>query len=115
MRRLFPYKKLIALVLLVAASVLLMNITGSSQDNPPTRNCQKGMQPLDGLLAVKSKVGEYSALFQDKEALLKENQELKSRLDSLESLLTRLNEIENENRRSRNCLIQGAANRSTSA
>ena len=73
------------------------------------------MQPLlDGLLAVKSKVGEYSALFQDKEALLKENQELKSRLDSLESLLTRLNEIENENRRLKELLgFRERLNRST--
>ena len=38
------------------------------------------MQPfLDGLLAVKDKFGEYSALFQQKEALLQENR--KSRLN----------------------------------
>jgi len=102
LRRLFPYKKLIALVLLVAASVLLMNITGSSQDNPSLweRLLWKGMQPfLGGFLAVKDKFSEYSALFQQKEALMEENKELKSRLDSLESLLTRLREIENENQR----------------
>jgi rod shape-determining protein MreC len=102
LRRLFPYKKLITLILLVAASVFLMNITGSSGDNPSLweKLLWKGMQPfLGGFLAVKHKFDEYSVLFQQKEALLEENRELKSRLDSLESLLIRLKEIETENQR----------------
>ena len=34
MRRHFPYKKIIVLAVLVAASVTLMNVTGKPQDGP---------------------------------------------------------------------------------
>ena len=98
MRRLFPYKKLIILVLLVAASVFLMNITGAG-DTPSLweKILWKGMQPfLDGLLAVKDKFGEYSALFQQKEALAGKPWFLRAGWN-LSNRLTRLKEIENEN------------------
>ncbi|HHY11408.1 MAG TPA: rod shape-determining protein MreC [Firmicutes bacterium] len=107
MRRLFPYKKLITVTLLVAASVFLMNITGSSQDSPSfwERLLWKGMQPcLETFLAARQKFQDYRALFQSKKDLLEENREIKRRMDSLEALLTRLHDVQNENQRLRELL-----------
>lgn len=107
MRRLFPYKKLIVAILLVAASVFLMNITGSSQDTPSfwENLLRKGLQPcLDALLAGKRKVADYGAMFQSKKDLLDENREIKHKLESLESILTQLHDIQNENQRLRQLL-----------
>ena len=107
MRRLFPYKKLITAILLVAASVFLMNVTGSSQGAPSFWEglLSKGMQPcLDVLLGAKRKVADFRAVFQSKQALLGQSREMKQKLESLETILTQLRDIQNENQRLRKLL-----------
>ncbi len=102
MRRLFPYKKLITSVLLVAASVVLMNVTGSSQDAPSfwEKLLWTGVEPcLKVFLNVKQKSEEYRAFFYSKKELWEENREFQEKLGSSEALLTRLQDLENENQR----------------
>ncbi len=107
MRRLFPYKKVIAATLLVAASVFLMNITGGSQESPSLWESLlwKGMQPgVDFFLSVKKRAADFTAVFQSKKGLLEDNREIKSKLESSEALLSRLHDVQNENQRLRDLL-----------
>ncbi|MGI6162992.1 MAG: rod shape-determining protein MreC [Bacillota bacterium] len=107
MRRLFPYKKVIAATLLVAASVFLMNITGSSQDSPSFWESLlwKGIQPgLNLFSSIRQKTVDFTSILRSKEELLEENREIKRRLETLEALLAQFHEIQDENQRLRDLL-----------
>ncbi len=107
MRRLFPYKKVVLTILLVAASVFLMNITGSSQESPSfweslLRNC---MEPFVNLFStLMDRASGYAALLESKEELMDENKDLRKKLGSLELLLAQLRDVKQENQRLRELL-----------
>ncbi|HHY68622.1 MAG TPA: rod shape-determining protein MreC [Bacillota bacterium] len=102
MRRLFPYKKVVLAIVLVAASVLLMNITGSSEGAPSfwERLFWKGIEPCVNLFsAVRDTVTDYAVLLESKQELMEQNEELKRRVASLELLLAQLQEVQERNQR----------------
>jgi rod shape-determining protein MreC len=106
-RRHFPYKKIIVLAVLVAASVTLMNVTGKPQDGPSFWGSlfQRAAKPVAGAyLALKARVEALGTAFADKEALLRANEELEAQLGRLRELESRLFEAEAENERLRDLL-----------
>jgi len=107
LRRLFPYKKVVLAILLVAASVFLMNITGSSQDSPSfwERILRQCMEPFVNLFsALMERASAYAALLESKQELMEENEDLRKKLGSLELLLAQLKDVQQENQRLRELL-----------
>ncbi|HHX28525.1 MAG: rod shape-determining protein MreC [Bacillota bacterium] len=107
MRRHFPYKKIIVLSVLVAASVTLMNVSGKPQDGPSFWGSLflRASKPVSGVYtAVKSRLEVLGTAFADKEALSRQNKELEAQLGRLRDLESRLFEAEAENERLRDLL-----------
>jgi rod shape-determining protein MreC len=106
-RRQFPYKKIITLAILVAASVSLMNLTGRPQDGPSFWGSlfQKASLPVAGFWSgLRSKFDVIGTAFADKEELLRQKETLEAQLGVLAYLESRLVEVEAENARLRELL-----------
>lgn len=107
MRRHFPYKRVFTAVILLAASVALLNLTGKPEQGPSFWETafSRISQPIYAVYsAAKDKIGYYSASFADKSELIRRNEELSGRLDAVEMLEARLNELESENARLKDLL-----------
>jgi len=106
-RRLFPFRKMVLALILVAASVFLMNVTGRPASGPSFWEVVfwRCAEPVSSVYS-KSR-GFFNALslaFQSKEALTRENQKLREELVALESLRAKLAELESENERLKDLL-----------
>jgi len=106
-RRRFQFKKIAILAVLVAASVVLMNVTGKPQDGPSFWGSlfQRMARPVS---SVYSSVGGWfqslKTAFADKEELIRKNRELETALGALKALESRLQELQAENERLRDLL-----------
>lgn len=102
MRRHFPYKKIVTAVLLLAASVALLNLTGKPEGGPSFWGSafSRISRPLYSAYSkLKLDVAYYSAAFANKNDLIRRNGELSKELDTVEMLRSRLTELESENAR----------------
>lgn len=107
MRRHFPYKKVITLALLVAASVFLMNLTGKPLEGPSFWESllyRLGSPFYKAFSSVRDRYTVWSTAFQDKLALLAQNESLKAELEAIEALKAELAEAKKENERLRDLL-----------
>lgn len=96
MRRLFPYKKIASLLLLLTASVFLMNITGKPQDGPSFWESLllRSIRPFAGFIdRTKDWYTSIAAAFKDKEKLLKENEELLKELARLQAQVAGIEDV----------------------
>lgn len=102
MRRLFPYKKIATLLLLLTASVFLMNVTGKPQEGPSFWESLllRSMRPFAGFIEhTKDWYTSLATTFKDKESLLKENEELLKELARLQAQVAGFEDIHGENAR----------------
>lgn len=107
MRRQFPYKKIITLAILLAASVSLMNLTGRPQDGPSFWGSlfHSASKPVISLYStLRSRFGIVGTAFSDKQELVRQKEELEGQLGVLQYLQARLIEVEAENARLRELL-----------
>lgn len=107
MRRQFPYKKIITLAILLAASVSLMNVTGRPQDGPSFWGLlfQRVSRPAYGVWSgIKAKVDSAKVAYADKRDLSRRYQELESQITTIDYLRARIIEAEAENARLRELL-----------
>ena len=107
MRRRFPYKKIITAVALVAASVVLLNVTGKPESGPSMWESlfAEMAKPLFNAYSyVKLKLEKFSLAFADKEELARRNEELEKELETVQALKARLAEVESENARLKDLL-----------
>ncbi len=107
MRRQFPYKKIITLALLVAASVFLMNLTGKPSEGPSFWESllyRLGSPFFRAFSAVSERYVAWTSAFQDKLALMEENERLLAELGAIEAIKAELAEVKSENERLRDLL-----------
>lgn len=107
MRRHFPYRKLVISIVLLAASVSLLNLTGKPKEGPSFwESLFAGItRPFYGAVAaIRDKISLYSAAFADKSKLIAENEGLKKDFESVEVLQARLAELESANARLKDLL-----------
>ncbi len=102
MRRQFPYKKTIALLLLVAASVSLMNLTGKPAEGPSfweTLLYKIAGPVVSAVGRARERYDSWRTAFSDKAYLQSENDRLTKELEYLASLEAKVGELEKENAR----------------
>jgi len=106
-RRRFPYKKVIIAAALVAASVVLLNVTGKPASGPSVWQSLflKMARPFsDAWAYLRQRAEGLSLALVDKQELMRKNEELEKELETVESLKARLAEVESENARLRELL-----------
>jgi rod shape-determining protein MreC len=106
-RRHFPYKKIITAVVLLAASVSFLNITGKPEDGSSFWESLflKMARPFYGACsAVRFQLSFLSAAFANKDDLIRKNEELEKEFETVDVLRARLEELESENARLKDLL-----------
>lgn len=107
MRRHFPYKKIVTAVILLAASVSLLNLTGKPKDGPSFWESlfERAVRPFYSVYsAIRLKMDDCAAAFADKSDLIRKNAVLEKESQSVDVLRARLAELESENARLRDLL-----------
>ena len=107
MRRQLPFKRILTAVVVLAASVTLLNLTGKPEQGSSFWESvfARAAQPIYAAYSkVRSQILYYSTSFADKNELERRNEELLSRLDSVEALQARIAELESENSRLKDLL-----------
>ncbi|MGI6643997.1 MAG: rod shape-determining protein MreC [Bacillota bacterium] len=107
MRRQLPFRKTITLVILVAASVSVLNITGKTADGDSwwTSTFFRLVKPLyEGLARVRVKYDTWIAMTASKEILMEENRRLSRQMETLEYLRALVADLRQENARLRDLL-----------
>jgi rod shape-determining protein MreC len=106
-RRHFPYKRVITAVLLLAASVTLLNLTGKPKEGPSFWESAftRISSPLyTAYSKLKNEAEYYSAAFANKNDLIRQNEELAGELDTVDALRARVAELEAETQRLKDLL-----------
>ncbi len=102
MGRQAPYKKVITMVLLLAASVVLLNVTGKAENEPSfwERFFLKLSEPVSKVVVrIKSKYQDFRLAFYEKKDLLSDNERLSEQIDTLEHLKALISDLRQENAR----------------
>jgi len=106
-RRQFPYKRILTAVLVMAASVALLNFTGKPEQGPSFWGSAftRLAEPIFAAYSsIQDSVRYYRASFADKDELVRRNEDLADRLSSVEALEARIDELESENARLKDLL-----------
>lgn len=107
MRRHFPYKEVIVAMLILGASVALLNFTGKPKEGQSLWESAFARASLPFYRMYSSAIGalrSLSAAFAEKSALLRQNQEMADQLAGIEGLKARIAELEDENARLKDLL-----------
>ncbi len=107
MRRQLPYRKAITLVILVAASVSVLNITGKTVggDSWWSSLFLKWAKPLyQSFASIRATYEEWTAMTASKEVLMEENRRLSRQMETLEYLRALVADLRQENARLRDLL-----------
>jgi rod shape-determining protein MreC len=106
-RRQLPYTRVLTAVVLLAASVALMNLTGKPVDGPSFWEAafSRIVQPVyQAFHKLTLQVEYYKASFANKNELIRRNEELTKELSTVEALRARIAELESENARLKDLL-----------
>jgi len=112
-RRQLPYKKVLTAVVLLAASVALMNLTGKPAQGPSFWEAafSRIAQPVYRAYSkLTLEIEYYKAAFANKNELIRRNEELTKELETVEVLRARIAELESENARLKDLLAFQEAN-----
>lgn len=107
MRRRFPYVRFITSLVLLAASVALFNFTGKPLDGPSlweTWFTRMAAPFYRAYSSLSLRIRHFLTVFEEKSDLIRQNERLRSEMETLDALRARLAELESENLRLKDLL-----------